>query len=72
MKSKENDAAIAFHLDGPKAEGTAIPAPNSPSSYVEIPAQRVDERQPDAKDKLKEEFAAAKVAAEVVYQALHG
>jgi carboxymethylenebutenolidase len=36
-------------------------------------AKNDDERQPDAKDKLREAFAAAKVPAEVeVYQSLHG
>jgi hypothetical protein len=30
--------AIAFHLDGLKAEGIAIPPPTTSSSYVEIPA----------------------------------
>ena len=36
-------------------------------------ASNDDQRQPDAKDKLKEAFAAAKVPAEIeVYPALHG
>jgi carboxymethylenebutenolidase len=36
-------------------------------------ASNDDERQPDAKDKLKEAFAAAKVSAEIeVYSAFHG
>jgi carboxymethylenebutenolidase len=40
--------------------------------YVGIAAND-DARQPDAKDKLKEAFAAAKVQAEVeVYEGLHG
>jgi len=30
--------AIAFHLDGLKEEGLAIPKPHSSSSYVDIPA----------------------------------
>lgn len=34
----EMKEAIAFHLDGLKAEGVAIPEPSSSSSYVEIPA----------------------------------
>lgn len=34
---REMKAAIAFHLDGLKAEGMAIPKPSSSSSYVEIP-----------------------------------
>jgi predicted RNase H-like HicB family nuclease len=29
--------AMAFHLDGLKAEGMAIPQPSTFSSYVEIP-----------------------------------
>jgi carboxymethylenebutenolidase len=40
--------------------------------YVAIAAND-DQRQPDAKDKLKEAFTAAKVPAEVeVYKSLHG
>ena len=40
--------------------------------YVAV-ASNDDQRQPDAKDKLKEAFAAAKVPAEIeVYQSLHG
>ena len=35
---REMKGAIAFHLDCLKAEGMAIPQPNSSSSYVEIPA----------------------------------
>jgi predicted RNase H-like HicB family nuclease/predicted RNA binding protein YcfA (HicA-like mRNA interferase family) len=35
---REMKDAIAFHLDGLKAEGMAIPQPSSSSSYVEIPA----------------------------------
>ena len=36
-------------------------------------ASNDDKRQPDAKDKLREAFAAAKVPAEIeVYRALHG
>ena len=34
---REMKNAIAFHLDGLKAEGMAIPDPSSSSSYVEIP-----------------------------------
>jgi predicted RNase H-like HicB family nuclease len=30
--------AIAFHLDGLREEGLAIPEPHATSSYVEIPA----------------------------------
>ena len=35
---REMKAAVAFHLDGLKAEGMAIPKPSSSSSYVDIPA----------------------------------
>ena len=35
---REMKGAIAFHLDGLKAEGMAIPQPSNSSSYVEIPA----------------------------------
>jgi len=34
---REMKGAIAFHLDGLKAEGMGIPDPSSSSSYVEIP-----------------------------------
>lgn len=30
--------AIAFHLDGLRADGMPIPQPSSSSSYVDIPA----------------------------------
>jgi len=35
---REMKDAIAFHLEGLKAEGLAIPRPSTSSSYVEIPA----------------------------------
>jgi predicted RNase H-like HicB family nuclease len=35
---REMKGAIAFHLDGLKAEGMAIPQPSSSSSYVDISA----------------------------------
>jgi predicted RNase H-like HicB family nuclease len=35
---QEMKDAIAFHLDGLKAEGQAIPQPSTSASYVEIPA----------------------------------
>ena len=35
---REMKNAIAFHLDGLKAEGMAIPQPSSSSSYIDIPA----------------------------------
>jgi predicted RNase H-like HicB family nuclease len=36
--AREMKDAIAFHLDGLKAEGMPIPEPRSSSSYVERPA----------------------------------
>jgi predicted RNase H-like HicB family nuclease len=35
---REMKEAIAFHLDGLKAEGISLPKPSSSSSYVEVPA----------------------------------
>ncbi len=35
---REMREAIAFHLDGLKAEGMAIPEPSSSSTYVDVPA----------------------------------
>ena len=35
---REMKGAIAFHLDGLKAEGMDIPVPSSSSSYVDISA----------------------------------
>ncbi len=35
---REMRNAIAFHLDGLKAEGMSVPHPSSSSSYVDIPA----------------------------------
>ncbi|PYR87665.1 MAG: hypothetical protein DMF84_31070 [Acidobacteria bacterium] len=35
---REMKDAIAFHLDGLREEGLAIPEPHSSSSYVDIPA----------------------------------
>ena len=35
---REMRNAIAFHLDGLKAESMAIPQPGSSSSYIDIPA----------------------------------
>ncbi|HYT75265.1 MAG TPA: type II toxin-antitoxin system HicB family antitoxin [Vicinamibacterales bacterium] len=35
---REMRDAIAFHLDGLKAEGAAIPEPSSSSSYIDVPA----------------------------------
>jgi carboxymethylenebutenolidase len=57
------DQPTSPHLLIPKMKGRL---------YVAI-ASNDDQRQPDAKDKLKEAFAAAKVPAEVeVYKSLHG
>ena len=44
---REMKGAIAFHLDGLKAEGMEIPQPSSSSSYVEIPAERKDDSRGD-------------------------
>ena len=35
---RDMKGVMAFHLEGLKAEGMAIPQPSSSSSYVEIPA----------------------------------
>ena len=35
---REMTSAIAFHIDGLKSEGMALPTPHSSSSYVEVPA----------------------------------
>ena len=35
---REMKSAMAFHLNGLKADGMGIPDPSSSSSYVEIPA----------------------------------
>ncbi len=35
---REMRSAIAFHVEGLRAEGMGVPAPSSSSSYVEIPA----------------------------------
>ena len=69
-------AAASFH-----GGGLVTANPNSPhllapkikaKMYIGI-ASNDDQRQPDAKDKLKEAFAAAKVTAEIeVYGSLHG
>ena len=69
-------AGASFH-----GGGLVTDRPNSPHllipkmqarMYVAV-ASNDDARQPDAKDKLKEAFAAAKVAGEVeLYQGLHG
>ena len=57
------DQPTSPHLLIPKMKGRL---------YVAV-ASNDDQRQPDAKDKLKEAFAAAKVPAEIeVYKSLHG
>ena len=35
---REMKSAIAFHLEGLRAEGMAVPAGQSSSSYVDVPA----------------------------------
>ena len=35
---REMQSAIAFHVEGLRAEGMPVPPPSSSSSYVEIPA----------------------------------
>lgn len=35
---REMQSAIAFHVEGLRAEGMVVPLPSSSSSYVEIPA----------------------------------
>jgi carboxymethylenebutenolidase len=70
-------AAASFHGGGLVTEGPDSPHLLAPKikarMYIAI-ASNDDSRQPDAKDKLKEAFAAAKVPAEIeVYAgALHG
>lgn len=34
----EMTEAIAFHVEGLKAEGLDVPSPNTSSSYVDVPA----------------------------------
>jgi carboxymethylenebutenolidase len=69
-------AGASFHggglvTDRPDSPHLLIPKMTA-RLYVGV-ASNDDARQPDAKDKLKEAFATAKVAAEVeVYQGLHG
>jgi carboxymethylenebutenolidase len=69
-------AGASFHggglvTDKPDSPHRLIPRMKA-RMYVAV-ASNDDARQPDAKDKLKEAFAAAKVPGEVeVYQALHG
>jgi carboxymethylenebutenolidase len=69
-------AGASFHGGGLVTESPTSPHMLIPKMkarlYVGV-ASNDDARQPDAKDKLREAFAAAKVPAEIeVYQALHG
>jgi len=69
-------AGASFHggglvTDSPTSPHTLIPKMKA-RLYVGV-ASNDDARQPDAKDRLREAFAAAKVPADIeVYQALHG
>jgi carboxymethylenebutenolidase len=69
-------AAASFHGGGlvtDKPDSPHLLAPKIKARTLLAIARNDDEKQPDAKDKLKEAFAAAKVPAEVeVYPALHG
>jgi carboxymethylenebutenolidase len=69
-------AAATFHGGGLVADNPNSPhllVPKMKASFLIAIAKNDDERQPDAKDKLKEAFAAAKLPAEIeVYQAQHG
>jgi predicted RNase H-like HicB family nuclease len=35
---REMKSAVAFHLEGLKSEGMAVPTPHSSSSYIDVPA----------------------------------
>jgi carboxymethylenebutenolidase len=69
-------AGASFHGGGlvtDKPDSPHLLAPKIKARMYFGIASNDDERQPDAKDKLKEAFAAAKVSAEIeVYSALHG
>ena len=69
-------AGAAFHGGGlvtDKPDSPHLLAPKIKARMYFGIASNDDQRQPDAKDKLKEAFAAAKVQAEIeVYSALHG
>jgi carboxymethylenebutenolidase len=69
-------AGASFHGGGlvtDKPDSPHLLAPKIKARMYFGIASNDDERQPDAKDKLKEAFAAAKVSAEIeVYTALHG
>jgi len=69
-------AAASFHGGGlatDKPDSPHLLAPKIRARVLVAIARNDDEKQPDAKDKLKEAFGAAKVAAQTeVYPALHG
>ena len=69
-------AGASFHGGGlvtDKPDSPHLLAPKIKARMYFGIASNDDSRQPDAKDKLKEAFSAAKVAAEIeVYSALHG
>lgn len=69
-------AGASFHGGGLVTNAPSSPhllAPKIKARMYFGVAKNDDERQPDAKDKLREAFAAAKVPAEIeVYQSLHG
>jgi carboxymethylenebutenolidase len=69
-------AGASFHGGGlvtDKPDSPHLLAPKIKARMYFGIASNDDERQPDAKDKLKEAFTAAKVSAEIeVYSALHG
>ena len=35
---REMTSAVAFHIEGLKSEGMALPTPHSSSSYIDVPA----------------------------------
>jgi carboxymethylenebutenolidase len=69
-------AAATFHGGGLVANNPNSPhllIPKMKASFLIAVAQNDDAQQPDAKDKLREAFAAAKLPAEIeVYKAQHG
>ena len=69
-------AGASFHGGGlvtDKSDSPHLLAPKIKAQMYFGVASNDDQRQPDAKDKLKEAFAAAKVAAEIeVYPSKHG
>src|SRR5207244_10019180 len=69
-------AGASFHGGGlvtDKPDSPHLLAPKIKARMYFGIASNDDQRQPDAKDKLREEFAAAKVPAEIeVYPSLHG